>query len=562
MIRAAIYARVSTDEQVERYGLPAQLRELRGLAERKDYTVVGEFIDEGQSGATVDRPQLERMRELVRADAVDVVLALDPDRLARDLFLQLLLDREAEKAGVRIEYATVSFEATPSGTMFRQMKGALAEYERAVIAERTQRGRLEKARRGQVACGPYPFGYRPDPASPSGVVIHDAEAATVRLIFRLFVDERLSAWAVGREVTRLGLPAPRARRWDRRCIVRVLTSRTYMGEWIYTTRAHAPVTVPVPAIVTAEVFECARQQLMRNRVVLAGRPGSVFYLLRGLVRCGTCGRRWHGSTWHARYRVYRCNARTRYDYERPCAAPPVKADHLEGLVWETVASILRDPGILASRVEDRLSRLGVREIEVRSEAEYLARQVADLDRQVERLLDLYQRGGALEENVLERLEALGEQRRFARERLERTRQQAVAAGASEIDGDAVAVACQEALRGLDQATPEERQHLLRLLVHEITILANGTELVIEGWLPARRELTASSRTWSATRSSTRPRAAPSTWPRGPATAPRWSSRCTTPAAAFPPRRCRESSSPTTAPPASARPAAPASAWPW
>jgi site-specific DNA recombinase len=402
MTRAALYARVSTDDQVEKYGLPAQLRELHALAERKGYEVLGKFIDEGHSGATLDRPQLTRLREVVRAGAVDVVLILDPDRLARDLYLQLLLDREMDKAKVRVEYVTVAFEATPAGTMFRQFKGAIAQYERAVISERTQRGRVEKALRGQVekalrgqvACGPYAFGYRPDPKSPCGVVVHEGEAATVRLIFRLFVEERLGARSVSEEMRRLGVAPPRSTRWDRRTIRRILTTRTYLGEWIYTPAKGAPIVVPVPAIVTPELVERARQQLARNRSVLVGRTSPFVYLLRGLLRCGACGHRWAGSAWeHAeRYRVYRCNGRDRI-YRPPCAVPTIKADRLEGRVWEAVAGILRDPSLLVSKLHDQRSRLGVREVEVRSEAEYLARQLADLDRQTERLLDLYQRDG-------------------------------------------------------------------------------------------------------------------------------------------------------------------------
>jgi site-specific DNA recombinase len=350
-----------------------------------------------------------------------------------------------------------------------------------------------------VACGPCPFGYRADPGSRGGLAIVDDEAATVRLIFRLFLDERRSAREIAVELSRLGIAAPRARRWNRQAIRRILVSRTYIGEWVYETRGHAPVVVPVPAITTPETFERARRQLERNRVLLVGRPGRVVYLLRGLLRCGACGHRWHGGTWHARYRAYRCNGRNRYEYEQMCPTLPLKADFLERLVWETVAGILRSPDALTERIDEHLTRLGVREVEVRSEAEYLAHQIDELERQTRRLLDLYQRGDGLEDDLRARLTALGDQRRAARDRLEQARRQAVAAGSSEQQGDAVAQACQDALRGLELATPAERQRLLQLLVHQITVLDNGAELAIDGWLPTAKELTAASRTWCRTR---------------------------------------------------------------
>src|SRR5437762_3618470 len=103
MIRAALYARVSTDDQAQKYGLASQLHETRALAARKGYQVVAEFADDGVSGATIERPALTRLREAIRAKAVDVVLMQDPDRLARELFLQLLLDKEFERSGARVE---------------------------------------------------------------------------------------------------------------------------------------------------------------------------------------------------------------------------------------------------------------------------------------------------------------------------------------------------------------------------------------------------------------------------------------------------------------------------
>src|SRR5262245_43787333 len=90
MTTSAIYCRVSTDEQAERYGLAAQLHELRAHAAKAGYTVIGEFVDDGHSGASLERPALTRLRDAVRAGQVAMVLAHDPDRLSRKLSHQLL----------------------------------------------------------------------------------------------------------------------------------------------------------------------------------------------------------------------------------------------------------------------------------------------------------------------------------------------------------------------------------------------------------------------------------------------------------------------------------------
>src|SRR5262249_35453508 len=105
-MRVALYGRVSTDEQAERFGLASQLTELRAFAAKQGWTIPsgGEFVDDGYSGATLERPALTRLRETIRLRAFDGVLIHDVDRLARRLAHQLLLVEEFERASVRVEF--------------------------------------------------------------------------------------------------------------------------------------------------------------------------------------------------------------------------------------------------------------------------------------------------------------------------------------------------------------------------------------------------------------------------------------------------------------------------
>ncbi len=99
MTRAALYARVSTEEQAHRYGIGGQLDRLRERVQRQSYVVFEEFVDDGWSGGSLERPALTRLREAVSQGLVDVVLVYDPDRLARDLADLLVLDKELQRAG-------------------------------------------------------------------------------------------------------------------------------------------------------------------------------------------------------------------------------------------------------------------------------------------------------------------------------------------------------------------------------------------------------------------------------------------------------------------------------
>src|ERR671911_3059212 len=149
--RAILYARVSTDEQARSgYSLAQQLEALRDYAAREDYEVLEEVIDPGQSGASLERPGMDRVRDLVAAEGVSVVLAQDRDRFAREPAYHYLLRREFEEQGTKIRALNDRGDESPEGELTDGILDQLGKYERAKIAERTRRGKLKKARSGSI----------------------------------------------------------------------------------------------------------------------------------------------------------------------------------------------------------------------------------------------------------------------------------------------------------------------------------------------------------------------------------------------------------------------------
>jgi site-specific DNA recombinase len=152
LMYAAIYARVSTEDQGKGFSIPTQIEAGQKLADREGYTVPGShlLIDEGISGTTMDRPGLRKLRDLVNAHAIAAVIVYDPDRLSRNLGHQLLLAEEFERQGVKLLIVSHPMEQGPEGWLFFQMRGALAEYERAKILERTRRGTVGRIQAGHA----------------------------------------------------------------------------------------------------------------------------------------------------------------------------------------------------------------------------------------------------------------------------------------------------------------------------------------------------------------------------------------------------------------------------
>ena len=315
-MRCALYARVSTEEQAERFGLGAQITELREYARRKGYVARAEWelIDDGYLGGDLDRPALSRLRELVRQNGIDVVLVHDPDRLARKLSHQIIIAEEFEQARVRLEFVTTPTEDTPEGRMFLNLKGVFAEYEKEKIRERTLRGRRQKARQGYIVGGRTPFGYRYLGKLESELgryVIHPEEAELVRLIFRWLVEEGLSIRGIVTRLNQLGYRPQRSSRWGKSSVQRILSNPAYAGTSYYNRRERALprhpraaeirrnkktalrprpagdwIPISVPPIIESPLFERAQEQLRRNAEMSSGRNTKYFYLLRALMRCG------------------------------------------------------------------------------------------------------------------------------------------------------------------------------------------------------------------------------------------------------------------------------------
>src|ERR687885_2416005 len=161
--RAAIYARVSSDQQVERQTIDSQISDLLARAAADGYEVGEEFrfLDDGHSGASLIRPALERLRDLVAVSAIDLVYVHAPDRLARSYAHQAVLVEEFARAGVQIVFLNRPIGHSPEDNLLLQLQGMFAEYERARMLERSRRGKRHLAQAGAVSVlSPAPFGYR------------------------------------------------------------------------------------------------------------------------------------------------------------------------------------------------------------------------------------------------------------------------------------------------------------------------------------------------------------------------------------------------------------------
>jgi site-specific DNA recombinase len=194
-MRIAIYGRVSTSHQVDHQTIEQQLGRLAAhvhahAAEGWSLDPAHVFRDDGYSGATLARPGLDRLRDAGKDREIDRVLITAPDRLARNDVDQMVLLEEWAQAGCAAAFLDRPMSDDPHDYLLLQIRGAVAEYERTLIAKRMRRGRLAKLRAGLLLPWTYaPYGYRmsPDrPRDPRGVTTDPAEAAVVAELFALY----------------------------------------------------------------------------------------------------------------------------------------------------------------------------------------------------------------------------------------------------------------------------------------------------------------------------------------------------------------------------------------
>lgn len=435
-VRAALYARVSSEQQAAAHTIESQLASLTERAQADGAPIPPErqFVDDGHSGATLVRPALDRLRDLVMAGAIDRIYVHSPDRLARNYAYQVLLVDEWRRASVDLVFLNRPLGQSPEDDLLLQVQGIVAEYERAKIMERSRRGKKHAAQHGSLnVMSGAPFGYRyikvRDGGGQARFEVIPEEARIVQQIFTSVGRDRCSLAEVCRrlqgacERTKTGRTT-----WSRQTVWHILQNPAYQGRAAFgKTRMmlrirnsrlrprrgqvseartdHAAIDtdqtewvfIPVPALVKPSLYQAAQKQLHENWSRARpgrSRPG---YLLQGLTCCALCGYAYYGKTTHQRgagrcfrdFRYYRCSGTDGYRFggERVCANPQVRGDLLESAVWREICKLLNDPRCLQQ--EDKQ----VAEAASRSpEIERQRAQLLKLQHGLGRLIDSYAEG--------------------------------------------------------------------------------------------------------------------------------------------------------------------------
>ncbi|MBW2610653.1 MAG: recombinase family protein, partial [Deltaproteobacteria bacterium] len=521
-MRVAIYARVSTDKQAEKYGISSQLETLRKRNNEKGWTLVFDggkdaFIDNGYSGADLDRPALNRLRRAVSEGRVDVVMAYDPDRLSRKLFHQMILADEFEKQGVKLEFVTQEMGTSPEDRMFFNMRGLISEYEREKIRERTMRGSRDKARQGKlVSAGSTPFGFKYNP--DNATLEEDADTSRiVRLIFYTFANEDLSLRSLADKLNRLQMPTPKGGgRWRSSTLGFMLRNEAYIGRMYQFKKYHVepkrrlkPLTkrkkssvamrpkeewipMDVPALVPLEMFEAVQKKLERN-AVLAKRNTKREYLLSGLLHCSLCGGRMKGNAIHdvPYYRCYHRSDPEKYlagpnNIYYPCSCPDIKTELMDNEVWDTIRRLIKDPDLLIHKLRQHNEGNSQTKEILEQELSICHNRLKSIPKERKRLVEGYRKGLYSDSIMREEMGIIDKEHGELETRINELEKQLSKRLLTRQHEDDIRKMADKIGTELDSIDFKGKQKLVRLLVEKITY--NGQRIEIQTIIPLEEQL--------------------------------------------------------------------------
>jgi site-specific DNA recombinase len=513
----ALYARVSSEHQVQGQTIDSQIAALRERAQSDGHRVTQDdvYADAGFSGSTLERPALERLRDRIADGRVDLLYVHSPDRLARRYAYQVLLLDEFNKRGVEVVFLQAPSQQNAEDALLVQVQGVVAEYERAKIMERSRRGRMHKAHGGVVnvlSCAPYGYRYVPkSDVTPARLEILPPEAKVVQRIFDAYVVEQRSIYDIARMLTAEQVPTRKHRaRWDHATVCRILKNPAYAGRAAYgrtevkpreqLLRLHkgqplAPravnssyrrkppsewITIAVPRIVSDENYAAAQQQLERNRR-LRHAPVVGHYLLAGLVQCAQCHYAFCGiSSGRARrgqYLYYRCQGTKaqRFGGKPVCNNAAVRADQLDEHVWRSVCEVLRDPERVLQEWSKRLA--DDEHTPLQAQYDEAKRIVEGLEANRKRLLDAYEAGLCSLDDLRTRTAPIQESLQRARADLAQAEAELTATVNLRAISTRLEDFAQQVEHGLEGLSREQRRDVIRMLVARVEIGAEKITIV-------------------------------------------------------------------------------------
>ncbi|MDP2922284.1 MAG: recombinase family protein [Candidatus Omnitrophota bacterium] len=517
-MNCAIYIRVSTEKQREKFSLPAQLKILTEHAKLKtwNYTV----YDEGAgSGETLEnRPQMLRLLGDAREKKFDVCLVIELERLSRDedLFDWLTIKKTFRDNKIKMATPNQTYDLSDDEDDFlSDLFGALAKREKKKLLKRMKRGALEAVSKGVYIGGHFRIGYKYDKTTKKLIVVPE-EAEVVKTIFKLCNEENMGTVAIAEYLNSKRILTPlefaqrkgyltkecrfKIGRWTGGVVWRILTNPIYYGIYYYNkveqkngkTIGKRPesewVKQTVEPIITFNEFQMAQENI-KNRAKWSNRNTKNEYLLSGLLYCAECESKLQGATFKAyekrddngnllrnksgylvkRWKTisyYKCYGRVK----KNCTLPYKKTEDIDRKVWNAIEYLIKQPQkVLDETIEIKQKELQGRKETIPVRLKELEKELKRLTLAEDRLLDAFSMGDLTQEDLRKQMPRIKFRKSNIQAEIDSLKLQSAS---SEVKTQKLANLF--AIKGsIDDFSKEKRREFLRDAIDKVIVYRNG-----------------------------------------------------------------------------------------
>jgi len=517
-MNCAIYIRVSTEKQREKFSLPSQEKILIEYAKSRgwEYILYNEGVGSGET--LVDRPQMMKLLGDATAKKFDVCLVIELERLSRDvdLFDWLTIKKTFRDSKIKIATPNQTYDLSDDEDDFlSDLFGALSKREKKKLLKRMKRGSLEAVSKGVYIGSQFRLGYKYDKLTKKLAVVPE-EAEIIKLIYRLCNENNMGTVAIAEYLNSKGILTVlefaqkkgilkndsklKIGKWTGGTVWRILTNSIYYGVYNYNKVEHKNtkavgrrpesewVKQAVDPIITYEEFQIAQVNI-KNRAKWSDRNTKNEYLLSGLLYCAECESKLQGATFKAYekkdangnpvrnkrgYLIKRWNTTSYYKcygrVKKDCTMPYAKTQEIDDKVWQAIDHLIKQP----QKTFDETINIRQKELKTNNETiptklKELGKELERLNKAEDRLLDAFSMGDLIQEDL---------QKQMPKIKLRKSRIQ------GEIDTLSLQIAGsnirQERLANLsaikgeiDDMSAKERKEFLRDALDKVIIYKNG-----------------------------------------------------------------------------------------
>lgn len=508
-MKVALYARVSSDQQADKNNsIPSQLRLLHEYALKHDMQVYKEYIDEGESALSINRPAfLEMIREAkAKYPSFQSILVWKLSRFARNRQDSIVYKSMLKKRGIDIISISEPIDDTPQGQLMEGIIEVIDEFYSAVLSQETLRGMIENARRGYRNGGNAAFGYKniriyDEKNNPKmKFEIKEKEAEIVYIIFDIYAKGN-GLKNIVKFLNDNGYKPRSASHWSKSTIADILRNEAYIGwtvfnkkdkktegkkykskdEWIVIKNTHDP-------IISLELFNKVQKQIeLRMPSNTPAQTTASKYILSGLMKCGNCGAS-YGISGYGRkkgYAYYNCLSYSKKG-KKVCEGRRLRADRLEEKIANRVKDLVFSEENLQKMINDINAVAKSLKTDYGEKILKLRKKLNDIQKRISRQYEAIESGLLDIFLVAERLKELRDQKEKMDKEISQIEELSKKSYYIQIDRRTIEKFQQEMEEIFIGDNPQEKREFLKKFIEKIVV--NNDNITIKYYLPNSKAL--------------------------------------------------------------------------